>query len=97
MEGPALYIISYDVRDDKRRRRVHKTLEAYGYPVQFSVFEAQLRPSELVRLQFELTGKLAAEDSLIYYPLCERCREKVKRVGNTFDPFAAAARMVVAD
>lgn len=97
MEGQALYIISYDVRDDKRRRRVQKALEGYGYHVQFSVYEAQLRPSDLVRLQFELAGHLAGEDSLIYYSLCERCRARVKRVGNTFDPFSASARMVVAD
>ena len=35
-------LVSYDISDDKRRRKVCKILEGYGYRVQYSVFECDL-------------------------------------------------------
>jgi len=50
------YIVSYDISDDKRLRQVFKTMRAYGDHLQFSVFECQLNPTDLVRLRAELAG-----------------------------------------
>ena len=36
------YLISYDIANAKRLRRVAKTLESYGTRLQFSVFECPL-------------------------------------------------------
>ena len=37
-----LYVISYDVPDNKRRQKIADLLEGYGQRVQYSVFECQL-------------------------------------------------------
>lgn len=46
-----LYLIAYDISDDKRRTRVFETLKDHGEHVQFSVFFCELSPPELVRLR----------------------------------------------
>ena len=48
------YIVSYDIADSKRLRKVFKTMRAWGDHLQFSVFECQLRRMDLVRLRAEL-------------------------------------------
>jgi CRISPR-associated protein Cas2 len=55
------YIVSYDIADDKRLRQVFKTMRAYGDHLQFSVFECQLTPLDLVNLRAEL-GKIIHHD-----------------------------------
>jgi len=37
-----LFLVSYDIRDDKRLRRVAKVMEDFGKRVQFSVFECDI-------------------------------------------------------
>lgn len=55
------FIVSYDIADDKRLRQVFKTMRDFGDHLQFSVFECQLTPSDLVRLRAEL-GKIIHHD-----------------------------------
>lgn len=52
------YLVSYDVSDDKRLRRVFKTLRGFGDHVQFSVFRCDLSVRERTEL-------VAALDPLI--------------------------------
>lgn len=78
-----LYLIVYDVMEDKRRLKVAGCLEALGERVQKSVFEAYLTPAELEKLMKRL-AKLAchAEDSVRVYDLCATCRGKVRQIGH---------------
>ena len=48
------YIVTYDISDPKRLRRVFKTMRAWGDHLQLSVFECQLTPRDLVRVRAEL-------------------------------------------
>ena len=69
-----LWIVAYDVSDDKRRRRVEQRLLALGQRVQYSVFECHLTIAE-ARLHL---GCLALDldcttDSLRAYPQCAWC------------------------
>jgi CRISPR-associated endonuclease Cas2 len=43
-------VIGYDCTDDRRRLRVAKVLEDYGYRVQYSVFEAELDEKTLAEM-----------------------------------------------
>jgi len=66
-----LWLICYDIADDRRRYRVAKALLGYGERVQESVFECHLDNALLRRLQAELRPLLnEAADRLRYYPLC---------------------------
>lgn len=49
------FLVCYDISDDKRLRRVFKTMRAWGDHLQFSVFECQLSRSDLARLRAELS------------------------------------------
>jgi CRISPR-associated protein Cas2 len=48
-------IITYDICDDKRLRKVFKTMRKWRDHLQLSVFECQLTPSELTKLKASLS------------------------------------------
>ena len=76
-----LYLISYDVTDDSRRRHVFEELKDFGRRVQYSVFECNLDVSgdELLgRLEYEIDP---ATDSCRFYRLCEGCAGQVRILG----------------
>ena len=52
--GRRRYLVAYDIRDDHRLRRVHKTVKAYGWSMQYSVFVCDLDRIELRDLQSKL-------------------------------------------
>ena len=49
------YLVCYDIGDDKRLRKVFKTMRNYGDHLQYSVFECQLASTDLVRCRAELS------------------------------------------
>ena len=54
------YLVSYDICQPKRLRRVARTLEGFGVRLQYSVFECALDAMRLAKLKAELqdvTGK----------------------------------------
>lgn len=44
------FLVSYDVRDSKRLRRLFKALRGFGDPLQYSVFRCDLSPKEKILL-----------------------------------------------
>jgi CRISPR-associated protein Cas2 len=46
-----IYLVTYDICDDKRLRKVFKTMRNWGDHLQYSVFECQLNPDDLIRLK----------------------------------------------
>lgn len=70
-------LVSYDVRDPKRLRRVAKLLEGYGERVQHSLFRVRATAERLEKLRWELSELMAVEDDLLVIPLCDRCAAKV--------------------
>lgn len=76
-------VISYDIRDDKRRTRVFKTLKNFGQWIQFSVFECELDRANFLRLKDRLDHLIEAdkEDSIRFYFLCEGCKRQIERIG----------------
>jgi CRISPR-associated protein Cas2 len=55
MSGRSLFLVAYDVRDPKRLRRVHKKLNGYGDPIQFSIFQCELTLQEKLLLLGEIS------------------------------------------
>ncbi len=64
------YLLCYDIADPRRLRRVHRLVRDWGVPIQFSVFEIELKTLQLEKLLAEL-GKLidTAEDKVTLYRL----------------------------
>lgn len=71
------HLISYDVRDPKRLRKVAKKLEGYGTRVQYSVFRCRLDQQALEKLHWELNALMAPVDDLLVIPLCDTCSSHV--------------------
>lgn len=79
------YLISYDIVSDKRRAKIAKILERYGVRIQFSVFESDLSKSKLNELKKELKVFVDnKKDSLIIFPMCDKCYEKLEFLGNKY-------------
>lgn len=73
------FLVSYDIRDSKRLRGVHKTMKDFGWPMQYSVFICDLDSVELIRLKEQL-GQIInhGEDAIAYVnlgPPAQRGRE----------------------
>jgi len=49
------YLVCYDIRDDKRLRTVYKTMRDFGDHLQYSIFECQFTPADLVRCRHVLS------------------------------------------
>jgi len=75
-------VVAYDITDNRRRRRIAKTLEKYGLRCNESVFECLLTESKIKTLQQQLL-KLTDEstDSILYYFLCLPCVMKRENIG----------------
>jgi CRISPR-associated protein Cas2 len=83
MKEPMYTMISYDVKDDKRRNKVHKLLKNYGEWMQYSVFECQLDDARFQEVQQRLEPLIKANqgDSLCCYVMCEDCHEHIEHLG----------------
>ena len=78
-----LYVIAYDIANNRRRTKVHKTLSGFGEWTQFSLFECHLSAKELLQLRERLDKLLKPEhDNVRYYPLCATCASKVDTIGS---------------
>jgi len=65
-----LYVVTYDIRDDKRWRRVFKLMRGYGDHLQYSVFRCELNDRERIELMEKLTKAIRHDqDQVLMFPL----------------------------
>ncbi len=62
-------LITYDISDDKKRRKVEKLLSSYGYRVNYSVFEIEITKSTYTKLLAKLKELTNKEDNIRVYIL----------------------------
>lgn len=75
-------VVSYDIKGDKRRTKISKTLLDFGTRVQYSVFECLLKANQLVKLKGKINSVVKNdEDTVRFYQLCQSCKEKIHLVG----------------
>lgn len=78
-----LYLVSYDIPDDRRRTRVHRALTGFGVWVQYSVFECFLDRKQRLLLEARLSKEIHhKEDTVRIYGLCGTCSPKVEVLGH---------------
>ena len=64
------YIVSYDISDPTRLRRVYKTMRDFGDGIQFSVFACQLSDRDRATLECRLLDIInQREDQIIFVKL----------------------------
>lgn len=65
-----LWLICFDISDDKTRRRAVKVLEGYGDRIQYSVFECLVSRRQLRTIQTKINKVIDDTDKVLYYPIC---------------------------
>ena len=61
------YLVCYDIADEKRLRKVFKMMRGFGDHLQYSVFECQLTPMDLVRCRNELSKIIHHEEDQVLF------------------------------
>ena len=61
------YLVSYDIANAKRLRRVAQTLESYGTRLQYSVFECPLDDLRLAQARAALAEIINAEHDQVLF------------------------------
>jgi len=61
------YLVSYDISNPKRLRRVARTLEGFGVRLQYSVFECPRDDLRLARLKAELHHLLRHDEDQVLF------------------------------
>ncbi len=76
------YLVSYDISDNKRRRKLAEILLDYGDRVQYSVFECILDKKLLDKMVGRIYKTVSEdEDSVRIYALCAGCVKDIAVIG----------------
>jgi CRISPR-associated protein Cas2 len=84
-----LYIIAYDIADQKRWRAIFKLLHGYGEWLQLSVFQcrlSRLRHAELIATLDEIIHHREDHVILMDLGLADTVQPKVVSLGKEFQP-----------
>jgi CRISPR-associated protein Cas2 len=84
------YLVCYDIRDDKRLRTVYKTMRDFGDHLQYSIFECQFTPSDLVRCRHVLSEIIDHRDDQVLFvnlgPVEGRGDRVITALGQAYSP-----------
>lgn len=85
-----LYIVTYDIADEKRWRAIFKLMHGYGEWLQLSVFQCRLTRSRHIELQQQLNAAMSQADDhvmIIDVGVAETVEPKVQSIGKrAFEP-----------
>ncbi len=79
MARKEMYVVVYDISNDKRRTKLHNKLLDFGTPVQYSVFECHLDQKMKKKMDEGIKKILRPrKDSLRVYAICANCEVKIE-------------------
>ena len=92
----ASYLVSYDICDPKRLRKLATVCEDFGYRKQYSVFLCRLSATDLVRLRSRLYDIInLTEDQVLFVPMCAKCVNQIEAIGRPTEAVDAKDVVVV--
>lgn len=90
------WLVSYDISDPKRLRKVARICEDFGLRRQFSVFLCRLSATDLVRLRSRLYDIIDLDqDQVLLIPLCRRCAGLIESLGRPVEAHDARDVVIV--
>ena len=90
------YLISYDIADPRRLRRVARIMEGFGYRVQFSVFQCPLDDTRFEQLKAAITPVIHSdEDQVLIVCLGPDTEQTFQRFDYLGRPYRAASRITI--
>lgn len=77
-----LWLVSYDISDDRRRFAVARLLTEKLDRVQESVFEGFLSASEIDCLEKDIVNSIDLDvDKVTFFPICNWCERRLSIIG----------------
>ena len=78
-----MYVVSYDITSNRRRRRISKCLENYGRRIQYSVFECDIDEKRYKQMYKDILKETdgMTDGSVRFYYLCGNCITKMQLIG----------------
>lgn len=92
-----LYIVTYDICDQKRWRQVFKTMNGYGDWLQLSVFQCRLTRRRRAELEAKLRTLVdATEDHILLIEVgpAQGVDVKVESIGRPYEPIERKAVVI---
>ncbi len=84
-----LYLVCYDICDDKRVKQVFKTMKGFGDHLQYSVFRCELTEMNLIRMKTALDEIIKVkEDQVLIFrlgPMDGTYTEQVEALGLPYE------------
>lgn len=92
------YIVTYDISDSKRLRKMFKKMNGFGDPLQYSVFVCDLSAKEKILMEETLTEIINSKEDRILIvdigPVGGRGTEALRTLGCQSKPSAPTALIV---
>ncbi len=89
-------VVCYDISSNRQRARLHELLLGYGEPVQKSVFECDITPSQFRALRARARPYVKKKgDSIRYYQMCARCCARTQADGTPLTAVDAGKDFIV--
>ncbi len=92
------YMVTYDICDSKRLRKVYKFLLGHGEHVQLSVFRCELNDRELIEVKSGLSDLInSVEDQVILAslgPVHGRAQHAIETLGKPYEDLERLAIVV---
>ena len=92
------YLVTYDIRDDKRLRKVFKAMRDFGDHLQYSVFECQFTPTDLAKCRHALGDIINHTNDQVLFidlgPTEGRGDRVITSLGQPYSPFNAPCVIV---
>lgn len=84
------FLVTYDISDDKRLRKVFRIMTDYGDHIQYSVFICELTDREYVKLKRSLDKTIHhRDDQILFFRLGSASVDvetKIDSIGRDFEP-----------
>ena len=97
MSDERMYIVAYDISNNKRWRRVFKTLHGFGEWLQLSVFQCRLSRRRRAELETRLRELVkAGEDHVVLTDVgpADKIELAIESIGKTFEKIEQRAIVV---
>ena len=89
-------LVTYDICNPKRLRKVAQACEDFGFRRQYSVFWCRLTAADLVKLKSRLYDLLDLQkDQVLFVPLCSRCAAQIEALGRPVEAHDARDVVIV--
>jgi CRISPR-associated protein Cas2 len=96
MSSRIRYLVSYDIANPKRLRRVAKTIEGFGVRLQYSVFECPLDGLRLAELKSELSCLVKHdEDQILFISLGASAKDANLAIESMGMPYTVRTRVTI--